>query len=33
MKNIEAETDTKKNVFHEGVLYFGWPNQPASGTV
>ena len=31
MKNIRTETDTTKNVFFEGVLYFGWPNQLSSG--
>ena len=31
-KNIEAETDTTYNVFCKGVLYFGWPKQPSSGT-
>ena len=28
-KNIEAKTDTTKVKFFEGVLYFGWPNQPS----
>ena len=32
MKNIEAETDTTYNAFYKGVLHFGWPNQPSSGT-
>jgi len=33
MKNIEAETNTTQNECFEGVLYFGWPNQPSSGTM
>ena len=31
MKNIRTETDETRNVFFDGVLYFGWPNQPSSG--
>ena len=24
---------TQRRMFFEGVLYFGWPNQPSSGTM
>ena len=32
-KKIEAEIDTTQSGFFVGVLYFGWPNQPSSGTM
>jgi len=34
-KNTKAKRKTRHNVgwFFEGVLYFGWPNQPSSGTM
>ena len=32
MKNIKAETG-KVEYFFDGVLFFGWPNQPSSGTL
>ena len=33
MKKIEAEVATTEKDFFVGVLYFGWPNQPSSGTM
>ena len=34
-KNEEYKSKNRHNVewFFEGVLYFGWPNQPSSGTM
>jgi len=32
MGNTKAETSTTQNDYKFGVLYFGWPNQPSSGT-
>lgn len=33
MKDSKAANKTKTNFFLKGVLYFGWPNQPTSGTM
>ena len=33
MKKTEAEVDTTWKDFFVGVLYFGWPSQPSSGTM
>ena len=34
IRRIQRQTSTQRRMFFfDGVLYFGWPNQPFSGTM
>ena len=32
-REYKGRKPTQRRMFFDGVLYFGWPNQPSSGTM